>query len=334
MGGSRVIEYLEHLLKTEEWAEALDYGEQLLLSHSHDSDAMGQILLGIAKSRYYLSEFHGAFVSAKSALRIAEAGENWNLYGESCILSGTSCGMLGFHENAVSTFYDYLSRRNDYGSARGLESVAWYNLGIALSNTGNLKDAADAYDSGLKVALRTGNHRDLHALRLALAKIMIKANEHKQVSRLLAQDLAYLNRNAGAEMIGSRLYHLHLRAECALGTGRSSRAAAIAERGLRLSQALPRHKYNFLMSLATIALQSGRVSDALGYMLSARIAAVQVRRFDLEYHVSLCMYELASGHPEALSRMAAISDLEPLPGFQASDFGPSSIVSQGGVERR
>ncbi|HWI50593.1 MAG TPA: hypothetical protein VNT01_00450 [Symbiobacteriaceae bacterium] len=295
-----MIEYLEQLVEAGKSREALKVAEMLLSRDGTSSRDLLVINSAQVVSHCRLEEWEEALVAGDVTMKLAKESGEWDIFGIVSIHVAVAYSRLRQYEDAISRIYEYLSGLPNYTKSETYEALAWYNLGLFLSVLDKHEDAATALCCALAAAMRAGNDRYAHGIRQALIEAYLRSGDLLAVVRLLAQSAHYLRRNPRAHMWhDSWAFHMKLRAEFALATGRSVRAGAVAVRALEKTIGEPEHECRFHLILAKVASGNHRSVDALGHALAARSCAVRSARRDLEAEATDMVYELSVKFPDA-----------------------------------
>lgn len=314
-GVRSVIQYLEKLVEDKQYEQALDLAERLMLDPENGAGELLRLNKAIMLARLGVNEFYGASVSGQVAAKLAEELGEWDIHGEACLNTAVAYFNMRQFSEAKACLYKYLGRIACYRDVLFMEPVAWYNLGLVYHKLGDLEEAAKVLLKGLEVALQRGASRMAHGLRHALIEIHLRQGDLRAIPQLLTTCLIYILRNNNAaDMALSRLYHFELRAAYAIATGRLHRAHAIATRGIRLSAGQPEHLFNMHMILAKVFGLQGDMPNSCSQLLTARVVAVQGKRYDLEHVATEHLYHVITESPADIIIPAttgvAINDVE------------------------
>lgn len=289
-----MIEYLEQLKKEKQWIVLVDYAERLIRNKGNSPYDLMRINSLLTFARLYLGEYRGAVTSGELAIAAALDLEDWDDYGTTCLNVGVALERVGEYQNAANYILKFLERVSYYQEASLYESIAWYNLGQVYQKLGLIQQSASAMEKALQVAVRLGNKRDAHGIRQALTTTYLGTGQLERIPRLLAKCSTYLSRYPEKS---SKLWHLKLRTEYALRTGRYLRARLIALRGLIEAANSPVHQFEFQMLLALIAQNQNDVVEAFGHASAARKYAVALARVDYETEATQFIYQIVSADP-------------------------------------
>lgn len=299
-----MIDVLEQMVADGKYREAIKLAEQILSNGVETPAQLVAVQSALVAAHCRLGEWEAALAPGEAALALAQEIGDWDAYGKTAMFVSTAYSRLGQEETAVARTYDFIAHLGQYHDAASFETLAWFNLGGSFLKLGRPADAAESFKRGLAVASRRGDHRNAHGLRHALIGAALKAHDHEQIPRLLAQSLAYLLQNPeGPKVQESWLHHLRLRAEYALATGRSQRAAAVALRGLERAHGALDYACWFHVVLAQVAAERNSPSEGFGHALAAQALARTSGRPDLESAASEVMYQISHAFPDAVGKV-------------------------------
>lgn len=283
LGDTTVIDYLEQLVETGEYEKAVEFGEQLLKDRENSPTTMLAIQCCLLRAHCSLEKPDKALITGEVCVKLALQLRQWDKVGISCLYLGVANIRLRRYEEAVQILSEYVVHLPQYETAAGHEIMAWYNLGMAQTALGDLREAAKALTQAHNRALCQGNERTLHGIRQALIDTRISIGELKSVPRLLAKCARYLRDNPEGFMNQeSWLHHLELRARFALLTGRLVRAQLLSLRGLKHARRETEYPTFFHLLLARVCLEANSAVESLGHATAAQVCAKSLLRPDLE----------------------------------------------------
>ncbi|HYG58827.1 MAG TPA: hypothetical protein VD902_12285 [Symbiobacteriaceae bacterium] len=287
-----MIEYLEQLVEEKKYREALKEAERLLRI-TKDPHEIVWIHVARVMSHCSLGEEKYSLAGGDAAIQMAERLGEWDAYGLLTLYVGVAYARLGQQVETARRMYDFLGKRHLYRNALKYEYNAWYNLGIANFVEGESQLGTQALINALKAAEGHGEHRHAHGVRQSLIKASLEAGLLEPIPRLLAECATYLRRNP--DMPGyfrSWAYHVKMRGEHALATGRPVRARMLLAKALSGVKGQPALEFLFHALLSRIADHLDNAEWALGHALAARTCAVLSHRSDLESEAALLVDEL------------------------------------------
>lgn len=295
-----MIEYLEQLVAKKQYIDALSFAERLLMESESSVDDMLRIHECLQISRLRTGEHMGSLVSGALVLKLATDLEDWDKFGVACLNFSAASIYLGKYQDAISHLFDYLTNIQKLGPAREHEWKIWYNLGIAYGQLGRGEEACDALLRALEIVKSALQSRNVHSVRHALIGAYIVAGDYGPVPCILAQCAKYLRSSTGEDIFESRLWHLVLRTQFAVRTGRYHRAYCVARRGLQVAEGRAEFVHRFHLLIARVLLAKESPKESLRHALTARVYAIQIKRYDLESEASEFMYDIAKKNPEAV----------------------------------
>lgn len=292
-----MIDYLEQLVKIGEFVQAAMYAEKLLLRPENTPWDLMAVYSSLCQIRCETGEFYGAQVAGELAVKMAQELKAWDYYGHSTVWLGVSYSRLRHPESALGAWYDYLAQFSHYSKATEYHVTVLFNIGLVAVSL-------NREEEGLRMLWRAvdaaavKDERKSHGIRHALVDTYLRVGQLEQIPELLAKCAHYLRHNPTADSYKQSLvWHLILRVRYAMATNRPLRALSVASRGLRETSDLPalRHHFHKLRALAYEAI--GDLLSAMMEGVRARSAAIESRRFDLEFEISNWLYGLMTDNP-------------------------------------
>lgn len=295
-----MIEYLEQLVEEKKYREALALAEQLI-KQVEDPHQVVRIYAARVVSHCRLGEEQAALAGGDFAMGLAKELGDWDSFGMVTLWVGVAYSRLGQLNEAVTKMYDYLGSLHLYTKAAEHEALARFNLGTWLVALNQPLEATKALSEALATALRANNHRYAHGVRQALIDAHLRAGVYERVPRLLSECGHYL-RNQPSMHMGTQswVFHMKMRAEYALATGRTARAQALSVRGLQRIAGEPVYEFHFHILLARVGERDGISERAFGHTLAARSCAVVGKRPDLEVEASELLLRLGQTMPTGI----------------------------------
>jgi tetratricopeptide (TPR) repeat protein len=296
-----MLDYLEQLIKVDQWEEALVIAEQLLLNKDNTLEDQVRINLALITARAWLGEYSGVVLLGDHAARMAADLENWEAYLTFHHYLGHAYSVLNQWAEAKRVWLNFVETLPVYGRDHLFEVMTWFHLGLASEKENDLQSAINYYLQARRVAEKNGNGRQILGVNHALIQAYTKQGNFSLVSPLLAKAAHYLRNNQSAkDWEKARLFHLQVRASFALGTRRYRRAKLIANRALSHQGSVPIHEFHMHMILATVAKNIGTPSEMVDHYLRARVSAIRARRYDFEVDAAESLYLFMQAHPGAL----------------------------------
>lgn len=295
-----MIEYLEQLVKDEEYQKVIALAERLLLNSENTSWDLMVIYSRLTQARNEIGEYYGAQVAGQLATKMARDLEAWDYFGISSMSLGLAYDRLAQYEEALATWYEYISQLPYYREeATELHPVVLYNIGVVQGRLGRTEESLRTIRRANDVAVALGHKRTAHGIRHGLIDAHLRYGSLQEIPSLLAQCAHYLRHNSGVtEHNQSRLWHIVLRVRFALTTKRYHRAMRVATRGLSQAEGVSVVQYHLYYLLAQVHDLMGEFRTALDYSIRARSKAMDARRYDLEFAVTNYVYGLLTSHPE------------------------------------
>lgn len=293
-----MIEYLEKLVEEKKYAEAIDLSERLIKQGDNTPKELLAISTAQLLARMRADDFEGATSSGLTAVSLARELLAWDDFGFAAGNLGVAHSRLGNSEAAMQWWFEFLAHLPKYRAALRHEAMVWYNLGT-LHVDRDPQHAASFMRKAVDSAKQHGDDRYAHGIRQALIQLHMRTRDWSKVPPLLAQCAHYLRHNPGVPLYNkSRLFHLQLRAEFALNTGRPLRALLVAVQGVSQAEGMELNAYLLHMLIARILLPT-QVGAAVAHALAARQSAVAGHLSGLAREASDFMYQTLDAHPTA-----------------------------------
>jgi tetratricopeptide (TPR) repeat protein len=309
-----MLDYLEQLIKEQQWEEALILAERLLLDQENRVEDLFRINMALVTARAALGEYAGVILLGEHSLGMAADLQAWDQYLTLCHYVGVSYSCLNQWDLAKEAWHNYINHLPLYGQDHFFEVITWFHLGLAYEVGGELEAAVKYHLKAREVAERFGTDRQLLGVNHALIHDYVKLGRFEPIPRLLAKTAHFLRKNPDAEEWGkAKLFNLQVRANFALQTKRYKRARQVALRGLNLAVNEPLHQFSFHMILASVAQATGRTGDMINHYLAARVAAIRARRYDREYDAAESLYKFMQAQPNALESSLSEMVMQDIP---------------------
>jgi tetratricopeptide (TPR) repeat protein len=303
-----MLDYLEQLIKEQQWEEALILAERLLLDQDNRVEDLFRINMALVTARVSLGEYAGAILLGEHSLGMASDLQDWGAYLTLCHYIGVSYSCLNQWPAAREAWLNYINHLELYGQDHLFEVITWFHLGVAHEAQGDLEDAVRYHLKAREVAERCGTSRQVLGVNHAIIHDYVKLGKFDLIPELLAKTAHYLRNHPEADEWGkAKIFNLQVRANFALQTRRYERARLVALRGLSLAVNEPLHQFAFHMILASVAQATGHTAQMINHYLAARVAAIRARRYDCEYGAAESLYKFMQAQPNALE--ASLSEM-------------------------
>lgn len=304
-----MIEYLETLIQDREFEKALASAEQVLLNPDNTAWDLMAVYSYLCHARCKTGEFYGAQVAGQLAVKMAQELKAWDYFGYSSLWLGVCYDRLRQPDNAIATWYDYLAHLPSYRGAAKYHVIVFFNIGLVTVQTGRIEEGLNMLRKAENAANKAKDYRKAHGIRHALIDAQLRYGQLDEIPALLAKCAYYLRHNPTVtSYTQSLVWHLVLRIRYALATKRPHRALRLANRGICMTANLPAQGYHFRHLGAQAYEQLGDLRMAMVEGVQARAAAIEARRFDLEYDVTNYIYGLLSNHPDLGDRFGSYHD--------------------------
>ncbi|MGE5676375.1 MAG: tetratricopeptide repeat protein, partial [Mycobacterium leprae] len=280
-------EYLLRLMEDGEFQKCISLAEQLLLQGGLTVQELATVNMALCRARLGIDDPFGAIPSGSLAVKLARDVEDWDLLARSLLNLGHAYLATHDFEQALFQFYSLLESERRYVESQRFVGAAWKGIGICHQHQGEHEQALVAFRRSRawfqKNKVVHGDFTCIHDL----VNTYLDWNDVNpkqsldQVKDLLKEERAIaLAHPTETYYKGTYLYDkgaLYLRQR------RYKRAIIAAMQAMETHKEDHELTFHVHMVLHACTRELGMVKDALGYALAARVEALAVRRFDLEY---------------------------------------------------
>ncbi len=293
------VSHLADLLDRKDFDLCLRLAEDLLHGNASRSPAeLAEVYHAICRSKIALSDYLGAMSAGEEAVRLARQGvTNYDQLGRALLDLGVVYAELRRYDRAVTTLYQYFEHKPRYTVALQYEGRVWYNLAVIYQKKEDWPKARGAIVLARQFYEGLGDPAQANRCRRRLIAVLLQSGDLDEVPDLLADAGEYVAAHpedteaAGGHLYDSAEYHFRL-ADHGRSVNLAIKALEAWKDDLRLQ-----HMAHMLLYRNAMAL--GHYKDALGFALSARIAAIDCRSYDLEYEAASAMIQLIQTHGTA-----------------------------------
>lgn len=290
------VQWLQELLEQEEWDKVLQVSQLLLLRGGYTAVDYAWINYAICRARAFRQELHQAIPPGELARRLSLDTEQWDLLGKVLLVLGVSYTRTRAYDKSLFTLYSYFEHSNKYGPSLKLSGRIWHNIGLTLVRLGRASEAVDAFHRARKAYQL---HQDDPYWFCRATQELVECCLEAQVQlgaipALLADLRSYVTRYP--TMQDSYAGYYLSRAQYAYQVKAYRWAASLCLAGLNQANKSPSTEFKLNLFLSRCLSAIGEYKDALGYALAARMVAIRVQAFDLEFIAIEMMYDLISTH--------------------------------------
>lgn len=292
------VAYLEELLSSNEYEKVLQLAEHMLGLPIDSAEELAQINHAICQARLALGEPLGAVPAGQMAAKLARDGQLFDLLGEVLLGLGQAHLAVRQYELALAVLFEYFEYQHRYGAAYRLQGNVWLEIGRANLRQGDAKQADWAFRRGLEAARTAADEGLAHRCRQGALEAGLQMGSLEHLPWLIAESGRYVRLHPAD--VESRVVYWRDKARYAQAKGRHERAVDLALRALDEGRGRLELQFGCHMVLCRSAAALGHHKDALGFALAARMAAIDCRRFELEFEAAEVMFELIRSHGTGL----------------------------------
>lgn len=296
---------LTQLLEQQDYSRCLDMAAELLRTNRfRPMNELAVIHHAVCRSKIGLSDFLGAMAPGEEAVQLARQADCHDLLGRALLDLGYVYANLRRYDRAITTLHQYFEYKPFYVSGLQYEGKVWYNLGWIYQKQEDWEKAKGAITRAQEFWVQADDAAQADACRRRLIALLLSAGELDQVPVLLEEGDAYIQAHSDdAQALGDYLYDA---ADYYYRLGDHGRSISLAVKALDAWKSSLQQQHHAHMLLYRNAMALGHYKDALGFALSARIAAIDCRSYDLEYESASAMIRLIQSHgPSLLEELEA-----------------------------
>lgn len=319
------IRVLDHLISEYKWEESAHLAADLLdrrTAPTPDQDAHLHAIL--CRSRIGLRDYLGAVPIGERLVAIATEHEMWDRLARALTdLALAYYYMRRYPEQIELTerFYGHRYRFTD----EGLRSEGHILFLTGLSYRNGLAEPAKARDAFMKAStcyMRDQNQAALDRTRREIVQTLLMMGDLDAVAPLLAEGEAYAR--SRPDDVLAQFDQAYDTCKYLRSRHRYTESVNAGLQGLHYAKGRPVWEYCIYMALYDTALAAKDFPYALNFALSARLSAMDARRYDLEYAATAAMIDLIRDQgPEIVVELNRQYKLHGLDLFQ---YIPESIL--------
>lgn len=283
------LSQLMRCLETGEHADCIRLAEQLLMRGPHPDHVKARILHALGRSKLALADYLGAIEAGEQALPLARRLDDSDLYNQLRVDLGSAYLESRHYDRAVKVLRSLLEQEG-LTIAPALEAIGWEVLGRAQAKLHNVEDALQSYRLAHSLWHQAGEGARTEQVRHRLADLLIKADRLDEAAELLTAGEDYCRSHP--EDVTARCRHRLDQAEWHFRHGAYAESVNRCLEALELARGSLVTQYHCYLLLYRNALAQGHARDALGFAFSARVAALDCGRFDLEFEAAEAMFDL------------------------------------------
>lgn len=291
-----MLDVLTNLMDNGEVEKCLHLAERQLLKGGYGIRQLAQIHLVICRCRLNLQDPYAAVPSGTLAVRLARDAGDWDLLARALLHAGTAYVGIRHYAEALQHFYDYFEHSSHYTASQRLEGAIWRHIGV----THQLKLESDQAIEAFTKARAWFASRSIDYSSFTVTHDLI--NTYLQIHDTdpdasldpLPDLIKFEKQIVQKHPVESYFYANYMldRASHYAHQGRFGRAIVCAMGAMEVRKEDLLLAFHCHMVLHRCTKHLGNAKQAFGYALSARMAAVRTRHFELEFVASQAMVEV------------------------------------------
>lgn len=311
-----MVPTIKTLMEKGQYQEALQLALEALMARDNDLQTLVQINIAIARCRVELGDPLAAVPSAQLAAKVARDIHLYDETAEAEIWKGVAYGQCGRYDDAIAAFYTVLELGQELQRRTWWEYLSWWNLGCIYERTNRPVDQLWALKQAWNQSWVLESAAQRNSLRTMLVNAYLTLGDFKNARNELEGLRKYLETNSG-DLIAQHFYLVDL-SRLAFERKKYRFASHLALEGIERVKGQPLRQFIFYRRLYESCVRLGRFEDALGYALVARMAAIEARKYDVEYEAAEWVVNLIRDHGSQL--VARLDAKYQLQGVNLGDF--------------
>lgn len=293
-----MISYLKELMEQGEYHKALQVAMEALLQVGNDLHEFVEVNLLVAECRLKLNEPLAALPSAQIASKLARDLESYDALATAELFKGKAYANMRQYVEAMDSCFTVIEFGPRLQGRKRLEYDTWMCLGFIYERVGDAKQQIWALRNAWKLNFVTRNSVERNSLRTMLLHASLSAKDYDSARDLLRDWRNYLGQNP-EDTHGRYLYVVDL-ARFALERKKYRVTSHLALEELDRQKGHPIRQGVFYQYLYEASIGLDRPEEALGYALAARMAALEARRYDIEFEAAEWVVELVRKYGSGL----------------------------------
>jgi tetratricopeptide (TPR) repeat protein len=280
------------LLEREDYPRCAALADEMLLDESLPGEVRARVAHAACRARFALADFFGAIEMGEVAAREALAHRQYDLVGQVFLDMGAALGAVREYDLALSCGDEYFRHKPYYVDSVHLEGKVLYNHATYLGKLERWEDAANTYAACRQWHWERGELAEADEARRRQVEAMLHLGRTEEATSLLIEGEHYVSEASPRTRVEQYL----LWATAYLLDGNSDDSAAVAMKALDAAGDHEELQARAHLALLASAEAKGSVKDAVGFALAARVAAIDARRYDLEFEASEALFRLLRQH--------------------------------------
>lgn len=307
---------LHRLLESGDYWSCLAQGRDLLEHESLTDGERARVLSVLCRCHLALGQLLGAEASGRRAASLAGRLGLRDLEGSALLDLAAALAGLRRHAEALDALARFREGLSEYTASQCLEGAALLQTGEVMAGMGRAAEAVEWCQRARHWFSRFGDERSAGECLLSMIEASLKAGEESadrepaesarwraEAERWLAETDRHLAAQLDDTQFTGRL--LLARARYLGLAGRQQDSVDEGFRALTLAEEGSRLQVKAQLFLSRMAERMNRPVDGLNFAFAARVSAIDVRLYALEFQASSVLIRLIRRHGlEPLSELA------------------------------
>lgn len=288
MGLTEILELLEQ----EEYPRCAALADELLVDQSLPGPMRARVAHAACRARLGLADFFAAVEMGELAAREALGSGEYDVLGQVFLDMGAALGAVREYKLARNCGEEYFRHKPYYQDALQFEGRVLFNHATYFSKLDEWEEAAHVYGLCRQWHWERGELAESDEARRRQAECLIHLGQTEEATRLLIEGEQYVSEASRYAQVEQAL----LWALCHMLQGDADSGASAAMKALDAAGDHEELQARAHLSLLASAEMKGSAKDAIGFALAARVAAIDARRYDLEFEASEALFRLLRHH--------------------------------------
>lgn len=283
---------LEELMSNSQWEESSVLAKEMLERRPDSPDAAVQLFTLACKINNTLKDHLAAVSLGEQAVEIAWEQGLWDRLAHALYHLAVAYYNVRRYQDQLDLHFKYLDLRKRFSEqGSNLEGKVWHMMGLAYHNgLHELQKAKSAFKLARGFYQRVHDVRNLDRVTHDLTHTLLGLGELDEVEPLLAESEAYARSRPDDAL--AQFDHAYDTCKYLQTAGKYLESVKVGLQALEHAKGHPIWEYCVYIELYRSALAVKDYSYALGFALSARLSAIDGRRYELEYEATATMIEL------------------------------------------
>jgi len=285
-----LVNDLARLVELGDFKRCLQEARHLWRLGGHDTEAKARIQAAICRCSLELTDFFAAAQAGDLAIELAEQIADSDLLGFILIDLGTARGEIRLYQQSVMDFERFLTELPSFTAARCMEGTVLRRLATVLQRNGKPEAALIRLHQAQSWFYRYGDEASATETLRCMIRVHLELKQFDLVMSLLEECERYaLNHQLDREFLSNHLLDraIFQLTVCKYDVAVKEGFQALEAADGRIVQQCQAH---LVISQAALALDKPK--DALSFAMAARVAAIDARRYDLEFEASEILFRL------------------------------------------